>query len=193
MIAIKSRLTGSPPPGVFATSQTYNGVTFNFDTSLEVGNFVTGEPWVVSSEAFNITSITPISETINGGVANGAMKDPYPTITAGLVPDRPQGFDQFLGTGTAGFIVAANHTYDAAVNIDPAISGSISVTLGEETSIVKTVRLSSVTNADQWTTIEKYVPLHVLSSAPPANAYPPTSSGLTKTIWTRDNVNEAVL
>ncbi len=174
------------------SSVTYNGVTFTFDRQVTAGNFVTGEPWVVSSEAFAITAISPDSQVLNGGVAHGAMKDPYVEFEVGAAGE--QGFDEFLENATASGLTASNTTYNPSLNIDPGASGSpISINQNEETSIVKTVRLSSVTDPNNWQTIEKYVPLHVLSSAPPANAYPPTSSGLTKTIWTRDDINENVL
>ena len=87
-----------------AFSATFNSVTFTFDTDMTVGAFATGEPYVVSDQAFNITSIDPASALLDGGVAHGAMKDPF--------CESEQGFDQFLGTGTASYITAANTTYN---------------------------------------------------------------------------------
>lgn len=180
---VTNRRRGRKRPG--KTSATFNGVTFSFDRPMQTGNFVTGEPWVVSSEAFDITSISPASATVDGYVAHGAMKDPY--------VDTEQGFDEMIANSTTGAMRFGNTAYNASLNIDPGVSGPISISLNEETSIVKTVRLPSVTTPEEWQTIEKYVPLHVLSSAPPADAYPPSSSGTTKTIWTRGDLNTNVL
>lgn len=158
----------------------YEGVTFSFDRPMPVGQFVTGEPFVVSSESFGIVSITPASGDIqgDGSVGHGTMKDPY---------TGAQGFDDYIATSSVGGMRFGNTSYSAALNVDPGNTGSpISIATGEETSIVKSVRRASVTSPESWQTIEKYIALHVLSSAPFVDAYPPSECALTKTLWRRN-------
>ena len=165
------------------TSVSYDGVSFTFDRPMPVGTFVTGKPFVLSTEAFSITAISPASGVLDGGWAHGAMQDPF--------TNERQGFDEFLANATSG-PKSGNIPYGD--NIDPSATGeAIAIAPGADTSIVKSVRLSSVTNPNQWQTIDRYVALTVLGSAPPVGAYAPSSSGLTKTIWTRDDVDETVL
>lgn len=177
--------SGTPATTSTATSVTYDGVTFNFDRSLTIGSFVGGEPFVISSEAFNITSITPASSDIegDGDVGNGAMKDPY-------VPGADQGFDDYIASSVVGGMRFGNTTYNSSLNIDPGNSGvDIAIALNEETTIVKSVRLSSVTSPESWQTIEKYVPLTVLSAIPDDNAFMPTMSGTTKKLYYEDDAS----
>lgn len=170
------------------TSVTYDGVTFTFDRAMPVGAFVTGEPFVVSDEAFAITGITPASSDLasDGHVGNGAMKDPYITTQ--------QGFDSYIGAGTDSSITAANTPYSAGLNIDPAIGGNIAISLGEETTIVKSVRKASGTGINVWQNIDRYVELHVLSSSPAVGSYPPSASETgSKTIYNKNNIDQSVL
>ena len=175
-----------------ATSATINGVTFNFNTSLAVGTFSLTDPddvhmFVVNASGFEITSVTPTSTVVNGAYKDGVVKNPYSA-------DGYQGFDEIMEDGTAGYITAANVTYDASMNIDPTkVGANIVVASGEEASYVKSVRLASVTDGDSWQTIEKYVTLHVLLAAPILGAYPPSMSGTTKTIWSQSDLNLSVL
>jgi len=176
------------------TSVTYNGVTFNFNTAVPVGQFVTGEPFVLSTSAFQITSTSPASadRDANSFVGHGMMRDPYITTT--------QGFDAYIGNGAgngggavgAG-MAATPTTYSAALNVDPAINGAIAISSGSNTSFVKSVRLGTATNPYYWQCIQKYVPLHVLSAAPYADAYPPSPSALTKTMWRKSQINTNAL
>lgn len=55
-----------------ATSVSYNGITWNFDGDYTVGQFVTGDYWVVGP--VTITSTTPAWD----GTKNGSMLDPLP-------------------------------------------------------------------------------------------------------------------
>jgi len=167
------------------TSVTDDGVTFTFDTAMPVGQFSDGSYFVVSDGAFSITAISPASAVTDGAVAHGAMQDPY------FQAAGPQGFDAYLDGGT-GSISAANIPYNASANVDPAISGSIAVSLGQETTIVKSVRLVSVTNANNWQTIEKYVPLTVLSAAPAVGSLRPSMCGSTKTIYNFNTIDLTV-
>ena len=169
------------------TSATYNGVTFTFDTAMPVGYFESGEPFVVSSSAFNITAISPASAQIDATYwGNGAMQDPF--LTGGA-----QGFDEMLSTAGAGYLTSTTIPYSAGLNVDPAVGGSIAIAQGQETSIVKSVRVSGVANS-AWQQIEKYVTLTVLSAAPATGAIRPAPSELTtKTIYTMNDIDLSVV
>ena len=177
-----------------ATSATINGVTFNFNKSLEVGTFSLTDPddvniFVVNTTGgFEITSVTPTSTVLNGAYKDGLVKNPYFNSTDG------QGFDEILEDGVASYIASANCTYNAALNIDPTkAAANVVVAESEEASYVKSVRLASVTDGDSWQTIEKYVTLHVLTAAPILGAYPPSASATTKTIWSQSDLNLSVV
>ncbi len=160
-----------------------NGVTFIFDTAMPVGRFVTGEPFVVATQAFQVTSITPASGDLNsdGFDGNGAMLNPW------ILSGDPQGFDGYLGEGNS----SANITYDPTVNVDPGVSGPLTIAGGARASLVKTVRIAGAGTNGQWQTIQKYVVLTVLDVAPPVGAYRPGVSGTTKPIRTRGQISFA--
>lgn len=169
------------------SSVVHNGVTFTLNKSMPVGQFVTGEPFIVSTEAFQITATSPASADLNadGNVGNGMMQDPY--IPSG----GSQGFDAYLD----GLSVAGT-PYNDSLNVDPSKpSGSaISIALGDETSFVKTVRLASVTTDGEWQTFEKYAYLYVVPSVPFADSYPPSVSELPpRTYFRRSDVDTSVL
>ena len=172
--------SGSTIATTSETSVTYDGVTFTFDRAMPVGYDTLGEPFVVSDQAFAITQVSPVSVQTNAAWANGLMQDPVINRDG----TGEQGFDEFLDAnvnpsdGTA-------ITYTAALNLDPDAhaNGNISVALGEETSLVKTARLSSVTTNTSWQTIEKYVVLSIVASTPStgwfrAGASDPSKAGL---------------
>ena len=169
------------------TSVTYKGVTFTFDRPVPVGRFVTGEPFALSSESFSITAIDPASSDLEGDghVGHGAMLDPF--------VESEQGFDSYIGNSETGAMRHGNTPYVESLNVDPAISGPIEIAVDQETTIVKSVRLDSVTDPEQWQTIDKYVPLTTLSVAPPEDAYPPSSSALQKKLYRRAFVDGSVL
>ncbi len=74
------------PVTVFgATSVTQFGVTWTFDKDHPVGQYVTGDSWVVGP--VQITSITPQTKKIGERTINGTMINPAAGMTV------PQGFD----------------------------------------------------------------------------------------------------
>ena len=178
-------LAGAPATATsMENAVSYDGVTFTFDRPMPVGYFVTGKPFVVSEQAFAITGTSPGSTQIDGAWAHGMMQDPFTPTNTGT-----QGFDEFLAT----WITASARTAYGN-NIDPGATGAdIAVALGQETAFVKAVRRSSVTDNTSWQTIEKYVQLTVLASAPPVGSYMPTASGLTKKLVQQSAIDESVL
>lgn len=186
----RNETTTPPTPATTSqeTSITYDGITFNFNKAVTVGSFVTGEPFAVSDQDFQVTSITPASAVVNTYQAHGAMLNPY-TAT-------DQGFDEMLAnaSGSGNASLASNITYNSGLNVDPGATGSpIQFTLGQQVSLTKSKRLASVTTPNEWQTIEKYVTLHVLNAIPADDAYPPSASDTTKTIWRRNDLTYAQL
>ena len=170
------------------SSITFRGVTFTFDTAMPTCVDCLGEPCVISTEAFNITGITPDSQTVNSTVAsyegvgariaNGTMINPG-DLSAG----NAQGFDGLIGMERDA-TDASETLFSAGLNVDPAIAGPISIAQGAEKSIVKSVRLTGLidTDAGLWQTIEKYVVLTVLASTPKTGFFRPSMAGTDKTI-----------
>lgn len=178
------------PPPIATTAQssfTQEGVTVNLDRAMPVGQFVTGQYFIVADQAFSITSVTPASSDLNanGNVGNGLMIDPYITTA--------QGFDQYLANSTVGAMRFGNTPYSAALNRDPAINGAIAVASGAAQSFVKSIRLGTTNSPEFWQTVEKYVEWHVLPTAPLVGSYPPSVSATTKTCFRRDQVNMGAL
>ena len=154
------------------TSVSHNGSTWTFDRAMPVGAFVTGEPFVVSNQAFQITGITP-----GGGNSFGVMKNPDGTSAS-------QGFDDWLNQWAA---PSRATPYSATLNVHPGVGGAVDVELGEEASFVQGMRGAS--SPGNWPIMADYNTLTVLSSAPPEGAYMPGSAGTSKTIRTRADVD----
>ena len=170
-------------PTTEEVSISHNGVTFVFDRHVPVGRFVTGEPFALSTSPFEIISITPAAADVSGDghVGNGAMRDPYIT--------NAQGFDSYIGNSVSGAMRFGNTAYEAGLNVDPAVNGAIPIGAGDESSIVKSVRLATTTSPENWQTVDRYVALHVLADAPPSDAYPPSVSAPVKRLWSRSDIN----
>ncbi len=171
-------------PTTDQSSVSYNGTTWTFDRAMPVGFFVTGEPFVVSDEAFSITSVTPASTQISSEWANGLVIDPY------LDDNNDQGFDEAIGnTSQSGRV-----PYDDSLNIDPGRTGSnVSVPLGAERSYVKAIRQGGGSGVGTgWQVVEAYNALTVLSSAPPVGCFRPNMTGTTKYKYTTSDIDLSV-
>ncbi len=186
-MVFKPSLSGPQPIATTQqTSITHNGVTFTLDRAMPVGVLADGEPFVVSDQTFEITSITPAAADIqsDGFVGNGAMKNPYFALGTG------QGFDGYLSDdgGNSALTAASDRAYDGSLNVDPGVSGNLQIATGERASIVKSVRLGSVTAASNWQTIEKYVTLTVLDTSPEVGTLRPGFAGTTKKLRKRSDI-----
>ncbi|MEL7393037.1 MAG: putative Ig domain-containing protein [Pseudomonadota bacterium] len=169
------------------TSVTYDGVTFNFDRAMPVGYYTTGDPFVVADQAFDIISTSPASALTNGAWANGMMVNP--AIVGG--GSGQQGFDGFLAVSSGSGQQATATAYNSNLNVDPGSTGSdYAIALGDEKTLVKSVRLSSVTNGESWQTIEKYVWLNIVPEAPAVGALPPPPCGSAKPTWNESDWDE---
>jgi|GEM_PF-6643556 len=170
---------------------TYGDVTFNFSTSVNVGWFTdlngnNFEPFVVSDQAFTITSITPAASNASGAWANGAVVDPF--------TDSAQGFDEWIGNAVTGSGGQETTTYTHALNVDPgATAAAYSVSVGDNKTIVKTTRLGTATSGS-WQIIGAYKALHIVSEAPTSDKLAPAHSevgvsGTLKSMISRNSIN----
>lgn len=168
-------------PTTLQPSVTYNGATYTFSRPVPVGQFVLGQPFILSTgAAYTITSITPDSV----GGAYGAMIDPF--FTTYPAPNGPQGFDIFIDDASITADAAKRSAYVPALNIDPVNSGSpIPVNPGEIKTIVKSLRRAGAV-AGTNNILSDYSPLTVLAEAPPVGSYRPAYSSLTKTFFGND-------
>lgn len=183
---------GGGPPTIettLETSITHGSATFRFSVPVPVARYVGGQPFVVSDRNFTITQIEPDGASVASGtflqagvsksgqsyVKNGAMVNPW------IPTGSSQGFDGLLGvykdgTGQTQAIIP----YDASLNVDPAMSGAYSVSVGDAKSIVKSVRRDGMTTPGQWRHFDDWCVLHIISSAPPVGAFAPSPSDLDK-------------
>ena len=175
--------SGALSPTTTETSVTYNGSTWSFDTGVTAGTFVTGEPFVVSDQAFNITQVTPVSSDIQSDtyIGNGLVLNPFIAES----DSWNQGFDGYYGVNPSGELSYVM-PYDAAKNIDPTLTATnISVSLNDVASYVKMIRLASKTNTTSASVAEAYNVLTILDAVPLANSIRPGMTGTTKTIRQR--------
>lgn len=162
------------------TSVSYDGVTLTFDTSVPVGYFQNGEPCIVTTSAFNITTDSPASSILDGRVGNGAMWNPYNSGAEYRDTQLPQGFDESIANLAKSTIRVP---YQASLNVSPAISGPIAVAAGQTGSYVKALRRAG--GVDTYISVERYVPFHFVAATPKLDSFPPPISATDKTIVAR--------
>lgn len=180
------------------SSITYGNAEFFFDKPMPVGRYINGtdQPFVVSSQPFSIVKITPESVAIQSGTfkvggvdktglydAHGAMIDPWTPLLGGTY--TKQGFDQFYemlnDTYTGGS--STSQPYDRNANADPAMAGPKAVAIGDEFTIVKTVRRDNLSVPWPKLMSKGWFPLHVVKTTPPLGAFAPGASDLDKTSY----------
>lgn len=180
------------------------GVTYNFASSVQVGQYANGEWWAVGP--VTITSITPAAAVVSGtfdtsgGTAysnrnvNGTMVNPGNrsfvggSTAANYDGVLTQGFDSLGTPGSAPTL-----PYNSSLDKDPATLGSsLVVTTG---SVVKTI---SRTGANGTTYpdssgrqhIQRMVVLTVVSSAPAAGSFrPPIAVSDKASYWTDSDLD----
>lgn len=189
----------TPAETTLSTTATFRGVTFTFNKAMPVCYSCLGEPAVISTEAFTVTSISPESVDIVGATgtwrAYGAELNPMGVAAADDFLTA-QGFDELLETEDGGATYAI--PYSAARNVDPAVGGALAFAEGATGSLVKSVRVTGVTDplAADGGYIDKYVVLSVLDTVPPEGFFRPGIAGTDKTIpdnWREGAVNYSVL
>lgn len=113
---------GGSIPTTNETSVTKSGITWTFDQAYPVGQFVTGDYFVVGP--ITITSISPLPSSGR----NGTMVDPALTIGT---PTNPQGYDSR--------IFPSSITYSDSANVGL----SLPTTIGATSSVCSSVSNSS--------------------------------------------------
>lgn len=174
---------GIAPTNSQSTATFPTGETVTFDRAMPVGYFVTGEPFVVADQPFEITQWTPVSVSNRNGVVLN------PSTTGDFSSAEPQGFDIFFETPTLAIGNSSVIPYSSALNLDPGNTGSnISIAQGAQASYVKSIRRSGAVAGDV-DLIEDYDILTILPTTPPENPYRPGHAHTIKTIRSRTDVD----
>ena len=163
-------------PPQMASSVTDRGVTWTFDKPYQVGQFITGDWWVVGPVI--VTAISPGLQTANGRTTGGSMLNPNPM--ANLLSDgsgRPSGrqgydsklFDPYLGDE------------NGSPRWAPSLSLQLPATITTG-SIVSTVPFFGTPPDGQTSVLKTARVLTVLSAVPPPDAFRPPYAGTDKSI-----------
>jgi len=155
-----------------ATSVTKDSITWNFNADYTVGQFVTGDWYVVAPSGLTVTSITETSSYALGG----SMKNPNPAL-------KKQGyFDNGTDTNKA--------AYDATLNVG---SSSISLVAGDMLISTTIYPYYGVVydGEKNYTMIDEAAILTVLSAAPAygADSFRPGICDTTRTVYNSANID----
>lgn len=195
-------------PTTLEISISHGLATYYFDKPVRVGTYADGQPFAVSDQAFNVTQVTPDSAAVLSDAYTTGTSDPGTPVSPtnydanGLMvnpwfgSDTTQGFDGLLGVYAkdSGQIVATS-PYSASLNKDPALAGAYAVNVGDEASLVKSVRASGLTTpSGSWIHFDDLAVMHIVAAVPPLGAYAPAVCATSKTsTFTRAKRNKTVL
>ena len=135
-------------------------VAWTFDAEYPVGQFNTGDFWVVGP--VKIIGIDPPSVPIDGRTMNGSMVNPS-------VGWKPQGYDSAM----------PNNFYDPAFNVALGVSGSSPLTLAPQASLISTISVAKAASLPQ---LQRAVILTVLDSPAAPGSFRPPYCGTDKTV-----------
>ena len=160
-------------PASAATSVTKNGITWNFGSNYQVGQYINGDYWVLDSgSGVNVTSVSPAPS----GSSNGSVINP-----AG---GSSQGYDGRVDG------------YNSALRV------SFPRTLTAGQSLVSTKSRSASANANDLTGaqvqpahcyVDRAAVLTVVSSVPNANSFRPPFVGTAKPTFLSTSLNRSQL
>ncbi len=151
-----------------------HGITWEFDTSYECGQFANGDWWVTGP--VNITRIDPASTTSNGRTINGSMINP---AVGGV-----QGYDSET-------YAQYGPNYDAELNVALGVSQSSPLDVLPGSSLISTISHPEAGHRPQLLVASV---LTVLDSAAPSGAFRPPYVGVDKTVrWNANHLNYAKL
>jgi hypothetical protein len=168
-----------PPPGT-ASSISKDGITWTFSEAVPVGQFVTGDYYVVGP--VTITKIDP-APTIAAPYENGSVVD-LPTANG------KSGFDSRLNDGTdeSWWFDATLRSYPP-ITLKPGDSLVSSISLAQIHSVPEVMRASDM-SASPVATVSV---LTVLSSAPSADAFRPSYCDRSETIYHANSLQRNLL
>lgn len=173
-------VTALPPPPGTASSVTKDGITWTFSQPVSVGQFVTGDYYVVG--AVTITGIDPPPTTsspyLNGSVLN------LPTA------DGKSGFDSRLNDGTD-----ESWWFDATLRAYPPITLKPGDALVSSISLAQIHSLPEVMRASDMSAspVRTVSVLTVLAVAPSADAFRPSYCDRSQTIYHADSLQRNLL
>jgi len=173
-------VTALPPPPGTASSVTKDGITWTFSQPVSVGQFVTGDYYVVG--AVTITGIDPPPTTsspyLNGSVLN------LPTA------DGKSGFDSRLNdrTDESWWFDATLRAYPP-ITLKPGDALVSSISLAQIHSLPEVMRASDM-SASPVRTVSV---LTVLAVAPSADAFRPSYCDRSQTIYHADSLQRNLL
>jgi hypothetical protein len=173
-------VNGPPPPAGMASSITKDGITWTFSQPVVVGQFVTGDYYVVGP--VTVTAISPAPTTsspyLNGSVVN------LPTANS------KSGFDSRLNDGTdqSWWFDASLRSYPP-INLKPGDALVSSISLAAIHSDPEVMRASDM-SASPVRTVSV---LTVLSAAPTADAFRPSYCDRSQTIYHADSLQRNLL
>jgi len=148
------------------------GITWTFSTSRTVGQYVTGDWWVIGPVTVNSVSPAP------SGGRNGSMVNP-----AAVYPAR-QGYDSRVEAYDSGVDVSFPRTLSAGSSLVSSYSWSDTAT---HTDLIG-ANVSSGVHALRTAAV-----LTVVSSAPPTDAFRPPLAGTAKPIFRTSDINMGLL
>jgi hypothetical protein len=166
---------------VMQSSVTKNDITWTFDTNYQVGQFITGDYYVIDpGGGVSITGITPVSEDVEGRIANGSMINPDPDIyneSSGAYDVEAQGYDNAMWIG--------DHHYYSDLNVAYGVNGGNPLVVTAGDSLISTKSVGTPNNRPQ---IQSAEILTVLSEAPPSGSFRPAYVCTDKTLYNWDAV-----
>jgi len=171
--------------GSYAISVSQNGITWNFDSSYRVGNFLLGDYWVLPNGGSinpTVVSVSPAPTGSGSSKRNGSMVN----VGGGTDHFIYQGFD---GRGTFySETLAENVTYPIALSPGKSLVATESSTDGVHNDVTG-APAATPDRAD----LKQAAILTCLATAPPADAFRPAYVGNTKTIYTESQINWSIL
>jgi len=173
-------ITSTPPPPGTASSITKDGITWTFSQPVPVGQFVTGDYYVVGP--VTITAIDP-APTVSSPYENGSVLD-LPTANS------KSGFDSRLNDGTdeSWWFDATLRSYPPII-LKPGDALVSSISLAQIHSLPEVMRASDM-SASPVATVSV---LTVLGAAVSADAFRPSYCDRSQTIYHADSLQRNLL
>lgn len=164
-----------------ATSVTRHGITWTFDKAYPVGNYISGDPWVVGP--VDIISTTPESSLTDGHYLHGSQIDLQPRAAS-------TGFDSRLFDG---FFGSASNEYDHAQNATFGISSGNPLRLNPGESLIKVISRYPYPGTGDRGGFTDAAVLTVVTAPPPSDAFRPPYCTATDQSYRFKDVNLGLL
>jgi hypothetical protein len=172
--------SNSPTPPGTASSITKDGITWTFSQPAQVGQFATGDYYVVGP--VTITAINP-APTRSAPYENGSVRN-LPTANS------KSGFDSRLNDGTdeSWWFDATLRSYPP-INLKPGDALVSSISLAQIHSVPEVMRATDMSASP----VASVSVLTVLSTAPPKDAFRPSYCDRKQTIYRANSLQRDLL